>query len=74
MTTAVPARSRDPAILRRLARTITSELGIKMPDAKLPILRNRLQRRLQQLGLASLDDYVIAAASFGGLLSAVALT
>ena len=57
MTPAARALSGDPAILRRLAQTITSELGIKMPEGKLPMLRNRLQRRLQRLGLASLDDY-----------------
>ena len=57
MTTAALASRRDPALLRRLAATITSELGIKMPEDKLTMLRNRLQRRLNELGLRSLDAY-----------------
>jgi len=43
--------------LRRLAATITDELGIKMPEEKLTMLQNRLQRRLNQLGLDSLNAY-----------------
>ena len=52
-----PGLAYDPARLRRLAATISSELGIKMPDAKLTMLHGRLQRRCNQLGLASLVDY-----------------
>ena len=47
----------DLARLRRLAATITGELGIKMPDGKLTMLHSRMQRRLNQLGLSSLDAY-----------------
>jgi len=47
----------DPVRLRRLAETITSELGIKMPDGKLTMLHGRMQRRLNQLGLGSLAAY-----------------
>jgi chemotaxis protein methyltransferase CheR len=50
-------RVRDTMRLRRLAATITGELGIKMPDEKLTMLRGRLQRRLNQLGLTSLSAY-----------------
>jgi len=52
-----PPPGYDPVRLRRLAETITSELGIKMPDGKLTMLHSRLQRRLNQLGLTSLGDY-----------------
>jgi chemotaxis protein methyltransferase CheR len=47
----------DQVRLRRLAETITSELGIKMPDGKLTMLHGRMQRRLNQLGLRSLAAY-----------------
>jgi len=47
----------QPIPLRRLAATITSELGIRMPEAKLTMLRNRLARRLRELGITSLTDY-----------------
>ena len=42
----------------RFARFITDELGIKMSDAKVPMLQSRLMRRIRHLQLASLDDYV----------------
>ncbi|MEW6669070.1 MAG: protein-glutamate O-methyltransferase [Thermodesulfobacteriota bacterium] len=41
----------------RLAAFIHSELGIKMPDMKRPMLQGRLQKRLRHLGIASFDDY-----------------
>jgi chemotaxis protein methyltransferase CheR len=41
----------------RFAEFITGELGIKMCEAKAPMLQSRLMRRLRQLGLDSLDDY-----------------
>lgn len=41
----------------RFCRCITSELGIKMSDAKLPLLQNRLQRRLRMLEIDSLEEY-----------------
>ena len=47
----------DQVRLRRLAATITSELGIKMPDEKLTMLHGRMQRRCNQLGLRSLSEY-----------------
>jgi len=43
--------------LRRLATAISDELGIKMPDDKLTMLRGRLQRRINQLGLPSIGAY-----------------
>lgn len=54
---ALDGQPRELARLRRLASVITAELGIKLPDLKLTMLHGRLQRRLQQLGLASLADY-----------------
>jgi chemotaxis protein methyltransferase CheR len=47
----------DVAQLRRIAAQITRELGIRMPDSKLAMLRSRLERRMSGLGLGSLDDY-----------------
>jgi chemotaxis protein methyltransferase CheR len=41
----------------RFFKFITEELGIKMSDAKLPMLQSRLQRRLRVLGLATLEEY-----------------
>jgi chemotaxis protein methyltransferase CheR len=40
------------------ARFITAELGIKMPDAKQPMLESRLMRRLRLLQLNSLEEYL----------------
>lgn len=48
----------EPLHLRRLAATITQELGIRMPDAKLSLLRGRLDRRFRDLGLTSVHDYL----------------
>jgi chemotaxis protein methyltransferase CheR len=47
----------SPESLTRFCKYITGELGIKMSEAKLPMLQSRLQRRLRVLGVASLDDY-----------------
>ncbi len=47
----------SPATLRRFLNFITVELGIKMSDAKLPMIQSRLQRRLRVLGLNTLDEY-----------------
>jgi chemotaxis protein methyltransferase CheR len=47
----------DVAALRTVAVTITRELGIRMPEAKLDMLRNRLDRRMRELGISSLHDY-----------------
>jgi len=48
---------RETTRLRRLAGEITAELGIQLPDNKLTMLRGRLQRRLNQLGIDSLSAY-----------------
>ena len=54
---AVAAPGLSAAALVRFFKFITKELGIKMSDAKLPMLQSRLQRRLRTLGLNSLDEY-----------------
>jgi chemotaxis protein methyltransferase CheR len=41
----------------RFAKFITHELGIKMPDSKLSMVRSRLGRRVRELRLDSLDSY-----------------
>lgn len=41
----------------RLARLITAELGIRMPDSKISMIQSRLVRRVRELGLESLDGY-----------------
>lgn len=41
----------------RFARFITAELGIRMSEAKVPMLQSRLLRRVRQLQLRSLDEY-----------------
>lgn len=50
-------RGLSPATLAHFLSFITAELGIKMNDAKLPMLHSRLQRRLRVLGLSTLDEY-----------------
>lgn len=47
----------SPECLAQFCRYITDELGIKMSEAKLPLLQSRLQRRLRTLGLNSLGAY-----------------
>lgn len=47
----------SPASFARLAQFITGELGIKMPDSKLTMMQSRLQRRVRDLGLRSVDHY-----------------
>lgn len=47
----------SPESFNRFCRFITSRLGIKMSPAKLPLLQSRLQRRLRELRLATLEDY-----------------
>lgn len=47
----------SPAGFNRLARFITSELGIKMPDSKLTMVQSRLLRRVRELGLRSVNQY-----------------
>lgn len=41
----------------RFSKLISSELGIKMPEAKIPMLQSRLMRRLRLLQLDSLEEY-----------------
>ncbi|HEV2445769.1 MAG TPA: CheR family methyltransferase [Candidatus Sulfopaludibacter sp.] len=41
----------------RLARFITGELGIKMPESKLTMVQSRLLRRVRELRLESVDQY-----------------
>ena len=47
----------SPASFARLAQFITSQLGIKMPDSKMTMMQSRLQHRVRDLGLHSMDDY-----------------
>jgi chemotaxis protein methyltransferase CheR len=47
----------SPVTFTRLARFITSELGIKMPESKLTLLQSRLLRRVRELRMESLDQY-----------------
>jgi chemotaxis protein methyltransferase CheR len=41
----------------RIARFITSELGIKMPQSKVTMVQSRLLRRVRSLQLESVDQY-----------------
>ena len=55
-------RTADPVALSpqsfaRFAQFITTELGIKMSQAKVPMLQSRLVRRLRHLQLGSLEEY-----------------
>ncbi len=43
--------------LDRFCQFITTELGIKMTAAKLPMLQSRLQRRLRELQIPTLEAY-----------------
>lgn len=47
----------SPESFTRLAHVISTELGIKMPESKLPLVQSRLLRRVRELRLASLEDY-----------------
>lgn len=47
----------SPESFRAFCRFITGQLGIKMSEAEVPMLRSRLQRRLRVLGLPTLDTY-----------------
>jgi chemotaxis protein methyltransferase CheR len=47
----------SPAQFQQLAEFITRRLGIKMSEVKIPMLQSRLQRRIRDLGLPSLEDY-----------------
>jgi chemotaxis protein methyltransferase CheR len=52
-----PAVTLSPKDFARFAQFITSELGIKMPEAKVPMLQSRLMRRLRVLKLDSIEQY-----------------
>jgi chemotaxis protein methyltransferase CheR len=41
----------------RFAEFITSELGIKMPESKLTMVQSRLQRRVREMRLNSVEQY-----------------
>ena len=43
--------------LARIAQLVTGELGIMLPENKLPILQGRVQRRMHALGISSLGAY-----------------
>lgn len=47
----------SPENFRRFADLISSELGIKMSENKIPLLQSRLQRRMRVLGLSTIDEY-----------------
>jgi chemotaxis protein methyltransferase CheR len=47
----------SPKVFDRLALYITSELGIKMPATKMPLVQSRLLRRVRELHLSSVDAY-----------------
>jgi chemotaxis protein methyltransferase CheR len=51
------ARSLSPETFARLARFITDELGIKMPEHKSTMVESRLLRRVRELGLTSVEQY-----------------
>ncbi len=45
------------ASFARLAKYITDELGIKMPESKASMIQSRLLRRVRELGLSSVEQY-----------------
>jgi chemotaxis protein methyltransferase CheR len=47
----------SPTSFASFAQFITSELGIKMPDSKLEMVRSRLLRRVRDLQMASVEEY-----------------
>ena len=47
----------SPESFKKFAQFITSKLGIKMPDTKVTMLQSRLQRRLRELRIPTLDEY-----------------
>jgi chemotaxis protein methyltransferase CheR len=51
------ARELSPESFARLAKFITGELGIKMPESKLTMVQSRLIRRARELGLSSVEGY-----------------
>ncbi len=55
IATAPPSLTADS--FARFSQLVTRELGIRMPPAKLPMLQSRLQRRLRQLQIESIEAY-----------------
>lgn len=47
----------DPADFSRIAALISTEVGIKLPPAKLLMVEGRLRRRVRELGLPGFDAY-----------------
>jgi chemotaxis protein methyltransferase CheR len=54
---AAPSLELSAAGLAQFSEFVTDTLGIKMNASKLPMLQGRLQRRLRDLGLESLEGY-----------------
>jgi chemotaxis protein methyltransferase CheR len=52
-----PSLELSAASLTQFSEFVTETLGIKMNSSKLPMLQGRLQRRLRDLGLDSLEAY-----------------
>jgi chemotaxis protein methyltransferase CheR len=48
----------SPAGFARLARYVTAELGIKMPESKMAMVQSRLLRRVRELNLDSIEEYL----------------
>jgi chemotaxis protein methyltransferase CheR len=55
------AQAVSPALSQKsfksFANYITGELGIKMPESKIPMVQSRLLRRARELRLGSIDEY-----------------
>ena len=56
--TAVSTADISPQNFARLSQFITLELGIQMPAAKMQMLQSRLARRLRDLEIDSVDEYL----------------
>jgi chemotaxis protein methyltransferase CheR len=52
-----PSLHISPRSFGRLAEFVNGELGIKMPESKIPMIQSRLLRRVRALRLPSIDDY-----------------
>ncbi len=56
-TTSLADSSLSPESFALFAQFITSELGIKMAEAKLPMVQGRILRRVRELRLGSAEQY-----------------
>ena len=63
---ALPSPLRLRSSLGRIAELVSSELGIMLPDSKLPILHGRVQRRMHARGVTSLEAYAALLFAAGG--------